>query len=765
MSYSFFFNRTARSGYTSPLAVLLLLFPLLPLSTEGQTVKKKVPATLVMVTPHRCGTYEVMEKLYRTIPGLRNAVLQNRQHFRQFYETTLRETPNRSLRTSATLQIPVVVHIVLPDPDVITDAQVATQLEVLNADFAGLNADSTRIPAAFKPFYGKSKIRFCLAQRDPLGDPTNGIQRIRSNLTSSPGLNDPVKYSSLGGADAWDAERYLNIWVCQTGGGLIGYAFTPEIPLSTVPLHERGFVVTPRAFGTIGTAQAPFNLGRTGTHEIGHFFNLEHTWGPNNCNGTQTCTDDDGVNDTPTQQGCTYGAPRADSVITDDCQPTAPGIMWMNFMNYVDDAAMVMFTHGQAERMETAIVYYEWLNSLANSDACTPPVPLQRDIRFERFVSPTFQVCNSSINPVVRVKNNGTENITRLSFSAKLGNSNAVITQWTGNLAPLATADITLAPMNVTPGLNPNLEVFCFNPNNAPDQKPSNDTGKLASVLFPLGNNPIKEGFENVGFPPTNWQRFNPDNYYTWERTTTGSKTGLASMYINNYDNDNNGASDWMFAPLIPVKDVDSVFVTFQVAAATYSDPNDTGIAFDTLQVLVSTDCGQTYRVAYSKGGKNLITTSATGFTDPFYPTASQWRKDSVYLSPFIPSDATYAQVVFRNITQYENNIFIDDVNLYTVNVNPNLKAKGVMVTPNPFSNVVTVQHYPNPTNIEFIQVFNSSGQLVWEKRIAWGNPANVTGPAYQEIDLSGHMSGLYTVKIVYRNKRNAIFKVMKINN
>ena len=189
--------------------------------------------------------------------------------------------------------------------------------------------------------FGKGNLRFCLARTDTRGDGTNGILRVASQTQSSPGLADPVKLTCSGGSNAWDASRYLNIWVCNMPGGFLGYSFFGSDPLSIVPLNERGFVNNFRFFGRGGSAQAPFNLGRTATHEIGHFFDLDHIWGPNNCDGAQGCGDDDGIGDTPLQVRCNFGAPAADSVITDVCTPAAPGIMWMNYMDYVDDRAMV----------------------------------------------------------------------------------------------------------------------------------------------------------------------------------------------------------------------------------------------------------------------------------------------------------------------------------------------------------------------------------------------------------------------------------------
>lgn len=716
----------------------------------------------------RCGTQYVHEQLVRQFPQLQQELQQNRRRALEQYRQWLQVAG----RLQSTITIPVVVHVVLPNPSLVTDAQIQSQIDVLNADFAGLNDDSTRIPAAFKPLYGKSRIRFCLARRDEKGDATNGIVRVASNTASVPGLRDPVKFTCNGGSDAWDPTRYLNIWVAQVPNQFLGYSFFASEPLSVIPLNERGYVTSIRSFGKGGTSQAPYNLGRTGTHEIGHFFDLDHTWGPNNCGGTQSCSDDDGVADTPLQFTCTYGAPPADSVITDACSPNPPGIMWMNFMDYVDDRAMVLFTAGQVNRMEAVLLTNPWLMQLAISNACTPPPPVSRDVRFEGFRDPLFGACLSTTDvlfscsetyrPLVALRNVGTDTVRSLTITARIGTGIPVTTNWSGILPPQTSREFQLNPLPLNPGLNANIVVYTSNPNGQPDQKTSNDTGRLAGFTFPKIQTPYTEGFEGTTFPPANWQLLNPDGFITWERTTLAARTGQASMYINNYDYDLFDETDLMISPLIPVRGKDSVFATFEVAAATYSIPNAPGNPTDTLEVLITTDCGATYQTVYKKWGLNLVTTGNVAVDTPFVPGPGNWRKDSVFLGNYSTSNIEFIRVVFRNTTNYENNIYIDDVRFFAKEVNPNLRRKGVMATPNPFRDVFVLQHYPDPENIEFIRVFNSSGQVVWQKRIALGQPGPVSGPNYIEIDLSGKQAGQYFVQIIYRSAPPKMIKIIK---
>lgn len=750
-------------------AVFTLLLTLL-FATVLQVAAQKKPLGTLPPPPsfQRCGTQYVHDELKKRYPVYQQELLQNRKRALEQYQQWQRVAG----RTQATYTIPVVVHVVMPNPAQVTDAQIQSQIDVLNADFAGLNEDSTRIPNAFKPLFGKSMLRFCLARRDEKGDATNGIVRVSSNTASVPGLRDPVKFTCNGGSDAWDPTQYLNIWVAQVPNQFLGYSFFASDPLSVIPLNERGFVTSTSSFGKGGTAQAPYNLGRTGTHEIGHFFDLDHTWGPNNCGGAQNCTDDDGVNDTPRQLTCNFGAPPADSVITDACSPIAPGIMWMNYMDYVDDRAMVMFTTGQVNRMQGAIIANPWILQLATSNACTPPAAVNRDVRFEGFRDALFGACQNTNNilfscsetyrPVIALRNVGSDTVRTLTISARIGSGIPVVTNWSGTFLPQSTREFQLNALTLSPGLNANITIITANPNGLPDQKQSNDTGRLAGFSFPKIETPYSEGFESNTFPPANWQLVNPDGLITWERTTQAARQGQASMYINNYDYDIFNETDLMLSPLIPVRGKDSVFATFEVAAATYSLPGLPTNPTDTLEVLITTDCGATFQSLYKKWGRALVTTGNVAVDTPFIPGPGNWRKDSLFLGNYSSSNTEFIRVVFRNTTNFENNIYVDDVRFFAKEVNPNLRRKGVMATPNPFRDKFVLQHYPDPENMEFVRVMNSSGQVVWEKRIALGQTGPVSGPNFIEIDLSGQQAGQYFVQIIYRSAPPKVLKIIK---
>jgi hypothetical protein len=240
------------------------------------------------------------------------------------------------------ITIPVVVHVVHgTEKENISDAQVKSQIDALNKDFRANNTDTGKIPKVWKSLASDAKVQFALATKDPKGKKTSGITRTATKATSF-GPNDTVKSRKTGGVNPWPTDRYLNIWVCALGQGLLGYAQFPGGPSKT-----DGVVILQSAFGTQGTATAPFNKGRTATHEVGHYLGLRHIWGDRN-----DCSGDDFVADTPRAREANYGKPKFPHVT---CNNGPSGDMFMNYMDYVDDAAMFMFTAGQVARMNATL--------------------------------------------------------------------------------------------------------------------------------------------------------------------------------------------------------------------------------------------------------------------------------------------------------------------------------------------------------------------------------------------------------------------------
>ena len=242
--------------------------------------------------------------------------------------------------TRTTIYIPVIFHVVYNTAQGnVAPLRLIEQLDVLNEDFGGYNSDYGSTPAVWQPITGNTDIQFCLAHVNPQGGWTNGYEyyQTSANLCNSGNI-----FST---APGWNPNNYLNIWVAQCNSGVLGFASPPGSPAT-----EDGVVIMYNYIGKTG-ASAPYNLGRTATHEVGHWLGLQHIWGDD----AGACTGTDNVADTPNQADNTFGCRAANTVLTDACTPSAPGIMWMNYMDYSDDACMYMFTQGQKARMWATI--------------------------------------------------------------------------------------------------------------------------------------------------------------------------------------------------------------------------------------------------------------------------------------------------------------------------------------------------------------------------------------------------------------------------
>ncbi len=290
------------------------------------------------VPDHRmCGTMEVHNRILEERPECRA----RRAEISSAIDARLSEDPSFR-RTCGLTTIPVVVHVVFnSDTENIADDQVTSQIDALNRDYRLNNSDTSNAPDVWKNLPTDALVQFEMASTDPDGNATDGITRTKTDQTSF-STDDAVKSSATGGADPWPSDKYLNLWVCKLSGGLLGYAQFPGMPPET-----DGVVILNTAFGTTGSARAPFDMGRTAVHEVGHWIDLRHIWGDsNNCSGT------DFVDDTPNAQMPNFGKPTFPHV---SCSNDPNGDMFMNYMDYVDDDTMIMFTPGQVSRMHAAL--------------------------------------------------------------------------------------------------------------------------------------------------------------------------------------------------------------------------------------------------------------------------------------------------------------------------------------------------------------------------------------------------------------------------
>ncbi|MEO9964864.1 MAG: zinc metalloprotease [Reichenbachiella sp.] len=248
------------------------------------------------------------------------------------------EHPTQRLLTSneTIFTIPVVVHVVYQNKTQdLSPSQIQSQIHALNLDFRKKNQNASNTVADFSSLAADIKIEFELAEIDPMGASKDGITRTATEHVAF--ANNDLHASNTGGADPWDSDQYLNIWVANLTTGIIGYASSP-----TGDDNFEGIAIHYENFGTEGTAKAPYDLGRTLTHEVGHWLGLQHLWGDGGCSS------DDDISDTPNQQQSSSSCSTSKS----SCGSLD---MVQNFMDFSEDACMTLFTRGQAEAMRTSL--------------------------------------------------------------------------------------------------------------------------------------------------------------------------------------------------------------------------------------------------------------------------------------------------------------------------------------------------------------------------------------------------------------------------
>ncbi len=700
-------------------------------------------AVLAQAPPQRtCGTIEHHEYLKQTRPNYQQDLNQYNQMIDQYLA-------NQAISKTAvvTVTIPVVVHVVYQNAtENISNAQAISQVQVLNDDFAKLNADAIKVTQpTFSTVASGAQIRFCLAQRDPLGNATTGVVHY-STTVSTFGTNDNVKNSATGGATAWDVTKYVNIWVCDMGTSLLGYGEFPTGSLS----NTWGLVLNYRYTGSGGSAQAPFNLGRTGTHEFGHCFNLFHIWGDDNgaCSGSDQCAD------TPNQANASGGTFPQGSIQTDACATASPGYMWMNYMDYTDDNAMYMFTAGQVARMEAVVNTAPW-NILASSNGCSPVTALDASIL--NIIAPVngSSTCNNSVTPKITLNNAGSTAITSATILYRMDALATQTLNWTGSLA---SATSTVLTLNTFSGLSNAAHTFSatvINPNGTADANSANNslTSTFTVISAPAGAAlPFVERFDGVTFPPTGWVETNTnvlDAAYSWTRlaNTTGIPvvpTTTACAKMDNFAGniDIVGQKDALRTPALSLSSANSsVRVVFDRSHRRYSNTD-----IDSLNIYISIDCGGTWTRLYTKGGTQLATVTGT-LTTAYTPTSNaQWARDSVSLSAYVGQPSVYLK--FESRSGWGNNLYLDNINvsnLTTAGIESIEQSLPVLdVFPNPNAGVfsVNISNVNKDANVT-INVLNAMGQVM-------SSPLNFKGSAngVHSVNLSHLSNGVYFITI-----------------
>ena len=604
----------------------------------------------------RCAADEVLQLKFTRDPSLKKTFDQQRSDFLR----TVRLSGQQAITADIVYTVPVVFHIVLTNPDIVTDAMILAQLDTINSAFSG-KYKSTAIGEWFSNLFGQSSIQFCLAQRTPEGLPSTGIHRVSTSRSSFSVESESVKYTAQGGTNIWDNTSYMNIWITQLSGGILGYSSFPN----DGAIAEQGVVIDYRSLP--GGNSTAYDEGKTLVHEAGHFFNLYHIWGDDNgsCNGS------DDVDDTPNQANSTTVCANGKSF--DRCTNSGNGIMYQNYMDYTPDECLLMFTTEQALRMETAFnTYY---SSFSNSIACQPVNLPDRDAAIVALLQPAQRLCDPQLTPVVRIKNLGSENITQLNIISTLSTGEIKTTAWTGNLKYYDSVEIKLTSFTLNNG-NYILSVSTDQPNEQVDNNLMNDTIS-ASVMYYTAANEMDER-----------PRINTTLPQGWD--ILGLDLRLRELNIMN---------------------VDSAYLAFDLSN------------HYPVELLLSQDCGSAW--------SSLVNTSSS---------------DTINLTDYIGKGNFL--LAFRSLGIETGVVYPDRVQLITVTVNPNLKAKQFMITPNPATNVVAVQFYPEPDNLKGIILRTMMGQQL--------AAISVTGraSAVYTFDISRYPSGIYLVSAIFADRQ-----------
>ncbi len=588
--------------------------------------------------------------------------------------------------------VPIVVHVIHNGEPIgtgtnISDAQILSQIPVINSDFPRLNADTTNTPAEFKTVAGKFNITFVLAKQDPNGLTTTGITRTKGTQTSW-SISDNYTFKAL---NYWPSENYLNIWVINLSGGFIGYTQLPQSSIlagltntSNDPLTD-GVVVDYQAFGN---AQATggssfnllpkYNLGRTATHEIGHFFGLRHVWGDvNSCDPTVST---DYCADTPIQNTSYNGL--CPSTAQTECSVHS---MYDNYMNYTDDACMNIFSQGQVSRMNVIINNSPRRVSLLTSPGSQPPSPVANDLGIKLISNPGTSACGGSLIPALTIRNYGSNAITSTQIQFSL-NGNPVETK-SFSFASLDTTketSVSFSPVTVSAGLSYKLAFHILQTNGTTDGNPANDTLSISTFVPITASLPLTESFSTV---PLGWNVLNPDGLITWKPISLpGSKNAI---YMDFYDYEYQGASDMLITPVLDLTAASLASLKFTYAYATYQ-----GGSNDQLRVWVTSNCNfnSSFVEIFNKKGSALATAPSTG--NPFTPTATQWSTSLIPLNQFLGQKI---QVAFVGTNDYGNNLYLDNVEVLDSAVTS--ITLNDLLSPSPVSCMATVTPMINLTN------------------------------------------------------------------
>ncbi|MCF8277104.1 MAG: T9SS type A sorting domain-containing protein [Flavobacteriales bacterium] len=547
--------------------------------------------------------------------------------------------------------IPTVFHVIHQGGNEnISYEQIEDQMRILNEDYSRLNADAVNTRPEFQGVAANPNVEFRLAKLDPQGNCTDGVVRVWSSLTYNASDDNGVK-----GVSYWPSTKYFNVWVVAsiagdgTSGGItLGYAQFPGFGSA----NTDGVVVRGDFIGSIGTAANNTNVGRTLTHEAGHWLGLFHTF-QGGCAGGFF---DDGCDDTPPTAEANYGCPLTRNSCTNDSPDIIDQVE--NYMDYSNGTCQNMFSLDQKARMDgvlsgtrAQLISSNNLNSTGVLLSETPCAPKADFFALQRLT------CTDE--PIV---------LSDASFNGTVDTYSWSMPGGTPSTSSSANPSVSFA--------SPGVYSITLTVSNAEGTDSHTQTDYVTVIP---GSAQITSYFSFEGFEEDqeDYLVFSDGVGSTWQETNTAF-TDNKSIYLNNYSTNPSGSTDEFQLPSVDMTQMNDPDLYFRLAYKQRS-----GGESDNLRVYVSKDCGQNWALRYNKSGASLSTVSGTQSSAYTPSSSADWELVNVNLGSYANEENLL--VKFRGVSEKGNNIYIDDIQISgPLGVNDQQADFEFTVSPNP---------------------------------------------------------------------------------
>lgn len=477
----------------------------------------------------------------------------------------------------------------------------------------------------------------------------------------------------------WPPEDYLNVWVTEIEQEFLGYAQFPTSDmlggLAAASSNEAtdGIVIHYRAFGSIATFPAAdlfsqYQLGRTATHEVGHYLGLRHIWGDNS-----SCSVDDFVSDTPPATRSNNGLgspcsfPGANTCTTDS--PDQPD-MFQNYMDFSDDICMNLFTEGQKDRIRTVLDNSPRRLSLSTSKGALAPVIVNNDMGIRNILTPNRTSCESVISPRLEVRNYGNNSVTSFTVQVLLNGNPMLAENFNVNLASLEIDEITLSPITLNETITNDLSFIITSTNGSMDENGDNDNASISVDIPANGNIPFSINFDVF---PNGWSIDNMDETITWQLQNAPKDIATnQALGIDFFDYEIEGELDLLQSPLLDLSGADDAILSFDVAYASFS-----GVTQEGLFVTITRECEDPVYEADTVFFELANDLETANTNRSFIPSGQQdWKTEVINLRDYLGEENIRISFIAQNA--FGNNLYLDNIEL-DVTARPDIAVEGIV--------------------------------------------------------------------------------------